>query len=60
MNKSNSKSNMETTSFLKTIESTSVNKTSSTNNIQDKEIDEIICKYLDLKKTINLFWNKIG
>ena len=51
--------NIETTSFLKTIESSEIDNISLTNNIQDKQVDEIVSKYLDLKKKINLLWNKI-
>ena len=52
--------NMETTSFLKTVEISELNINSMTNNIKDKQVEEIITKYFDLKKKINLLWNKIN
>lgn len=52
--------NIEITSFLKTIKSSDINFTSITNNIQNKDIDEIICKYIDIKNQINtLLKNKL-
>ena len=49
----------ETTSFLKTVQSSELNINSSNNNIKEKEIEEIVSKYLNLKKKFNLLWNKI-
>lgn len=57
---SNTKSNLETTSFLKTIESSQIDDTSLIDGFKDKQVDEIVSKYLDLKKKINLFWNKVN
>lgn len=57
--------NQQTTSFLKT-ESTldikkDLNNLSTTQNIshKDKQIEDIVLKYLDLKKKINLLLNKL-
>lgn len=50
---------IETSSFLKTVESSEIDNISISNNLKDKQVDEIVSKYLDLKKKINLFWNKI-
>jgi hypothetical protein len=57
---SNVKANIETTSFLKTIESSQINDTTLIDDLKDKQVDEIVNKYLDLKKKINLFWNKVN
>lgn len=60
-NMNNDKTIIETTSFLKTVQSSELDNNSSNNNIKEKEkeIEEIVSKYLDLKKKINLLWNKI-
>lgn len=60
----NNKTNKETSSFLKTIQSTELdisqlNDTNDNKNIKYKQIEEIMSNYLDLKKKINLLWNKI-
>lgn len=49
---------IETTSFLRTFESSELDINSNNNN-QDKEIEEIVSKYLNLKKKFNTLWNKI-
>jgi hypothetical protein len=56
----NINNNIETTSFLRTIESSEIYISSLIEGIQDKQVDEIVSKYLDLKKQINLFWNKVN
>jgi hypothetical protein len=60
LGKNNQNKNIETTSFLKTVESSEIDITSLNNNINDKQVEEIVSKYLDLKKKINLLWNKIN
>jgi len=55
----NTNKKIETSSFLKTVESSEIDNISISNNLKDKQVDEIVSKYLDLKKKINLFWNKI-
>ena len=59
-NKNNMNKNVETTSFLRTIESSQIDITSLISGVQNKQVDEIVSKYLDLKKQINLFWNKVN
>ena len=59
-NNQNQNKNIETTSFLRTVESSEIDITSLNNNINDKQVEEIVSKYLDLKKQINLLWNKIN
>lgn len=48
------------TSFLRTIESSQINKlnSNSENNNQQKDVDEIVLKYLNLKNKLNILWNK--
>jgi hypothetical protein len=50
----------ETTSFLKTIQSSELDVNLLNNNIKEKEIEEIVSKYLNLKKKFILLWNKIN
>ena len=54
----NQDNSINTTSFLKTVENTDINLTSQ-KEFQQKDIDEIIIKYLNLKKKLNLLWNNI-
>lgn len=62
-NKKNTNKNnditVETTSFLKTIQSSELDINLSNGGIKEKEIEEIVSKYLNLKKKFNLLWNKI-
>ena len=61
MNRNNSKPNLirqlNTSSFLKTVQSSEINILSSIIN-QDKELDMIISKYLNLKRKINILLSK--
>jgi hypothetical protein len=57
--KNNNNNTFETTSFLKTVQTSELDINSVNNNIKQKEIEEIVSKYLDLKKKINLLLNKI-
>lgn len=54
------KKNIDTTSFLKTVEISEFDINSLNNDIKDKDVEEIVFKYLNLKKKINLLWNKIN
>lgn len=49
----------ETTSFLKTVQSSELDINLLNENIKEKEIEEIVSKYLNLKKKFNLLWNKL-
>jgi hypothetical protein len=60
INKNDINKNIETTSFLRSVESSEIDVTSLIGDIKDKQFDEIVSKYLDIKKQINLFWNKIN
>lgn len=55
----NNNTTFETTSFLKTIESSELDINLFNDNIKEKEIEEIVSRYLNLKKKFNLLWNKI-
>ena len=59
-NKNNNKDLVNTTSFLQSIEISSTNTDINTyaKESGQKDIDEIITKYLNLKKKINLLYNK--
>lgn len=61
MNRNNSKPNLirqlNTSSFLKTVQSSEINIISSIIN-KDKELDMIISKYLNLKRKINILLSK--
>ena len=49
-----------TNSFLKTLETIDNNQISVLNtDYRQKDVDEIIIKYLNLKKKLNLMWNNI-
>ena len=52
--------NKLTTSFLETLETTEINKIISDTKVENKDIEEIIIKYLEIKKKINLIMNKTG
>lgn len=45
-------------SFLQTISSTEMNNLISNNNTQKNDMEEIYVKYINLKKKINILWNK--
>ena len=56
--------NIITTSFLKTEPETSnlsqdLSQKSQTQNIKQKELDEIMLRYLNLKTKLNNLWNKL-
>jgi len=56
----NQNTNQNTTSFLKTVRTSDIDQLSLTQTkFEQKDVEEIIIKYLNLKKKINLFWNKI-
>ncbi len=56
----NNKNSINTTSFLQTVKisSTDINTLTHTKEHGQKDIDEIITKYLNLKNKINLLYNK--
>ena len=60
------KSNTSNTSFLKTEPETTdqsngqkQNQSSQIQNIKQKELDEIMLKYLNIKTKLNNLWNKL-